>query len=774
MADFSEFLRHIHKLEENVVFPGSGQGGLDLTGKDFDASVFGTAGTKTFDLSQFATTYDTNMFGTLNTQTFHVPQLHATSDIEAYLQSLSPKEAVRMSENRKLKTFPFSPGQPLSIFREAIPDQIPLVKFDNYQSIALDASTGATINQLLESPSFTEGMTVIVKPGVYKGPVLIHKSCVLKAQGEVYIESAGSAITVDRDAQVSMEGFSMTQGDVTCLSGTLQLTKCVVCTSLIVKGTSSVACRQVSFVNKADFNVQVYDYAKIMLSECSVTSKGVLLKQGTMSMLSCKVESVDGPAVTALGGEGRFDDCSFSDSSANVIDASGRCDLIFARAKIADSEGGHLVHVKDGAVVKLKGCELSGRCKTAVLAANNAAVLCEDMSVKKPILSVTSSVIRMRRCKPLTVHVHSGRLAMFECEINGSPTTAVVGLGSSDIEIHDSHFLNCGANGLEVVEQTTCTLCRCFFRQNRKAGAYFASVSSTVRDCVFEGNSVVGCHVAGDDVNAIFDECTFAGNLIAGCTVAGNARPRFSKSKFRVNEKFGAVVSQAKATFTGCEFSVNKAVGLEIKDGAAPTLEECVFDSNTNVACQIGGANTVTTFSQCRFEKNTRTPSVVLYDKAIVGFNSCVFTQSGPCHVEVRDEARGRFEQCQMSGAVGGVGIFSHSDSVIEVDSCTIENEEKTAIYCQGKTQTAVNNTEITGCGKCGLLFDAGSTAVVRNCKIWGNGNAGVQVVGGEVHVEACDIARHSFYGIYAESGAVATEERNTFSANDRGDVQNN
>ena len=778
MADFSEFLAHIHKLEENVVLPVSGQGALDFSGKDFDKDMFGTltpGGGAGFDASQFTTTYDTTMFATLTNQAMHAPNMQGAADMDSFLQCLSPqsvKELARFDTHR-LRSFPFSPGQPVALFKDEVPEPIPQVKFDNLQAIALDPRSGATVNQILASNVFTDGMRIIVKPGVITSPIVLNRPCVLKADGEVSIEVDGAAITVDQDVEVSIEGFAITKGDIVAASGTLQLAKCSVATTLFARGASSVACREVSFVNNTNCSLQLDDFCKATLIECSTTGKGVLLNRGTISMLRCKVESVIGSAVKAYGGNGSFENCQFRDCTENVIDVAGNCDLIFSKCKVEDTEGGHLFNVKNGAVCKMKSCELSGRCKLAILASNSASVLCDDIkNLKKPVVSVTNAVVRMRACTPQSVFADCGRIAMHECQVDAAPTTGVVGVGTADIFIRDSQFRNCGDNGVEVSGDATCTLIRCTFKQNRKAGVLLNSVNSTLRNCVFDDNSLVGCQVSGKDVSAVFEDCSFVENLIAGVSVLDGARPKFSKSQFRANKKFGAVVSGARPTFDGCDFSVNASVGLDLKGGATPALELCVFDSNRGFACQVSGDGTTAHFSQCTFQKNTSKSAVIVYDKAISGFTGCTFTENGVCHAEIREGGRARFDQCQLSDSHGGVAVFGHDDSVVEVEGCTIENERKTGVYCTGPSQTRINNSEITGCGSCGVLFEGSASAAILNSKLTSNGNAGVQVEGGEVHIDSCEIGRHTFYGIFARTGASVTEEKNVYSGNERGDVQ--
>jgi hypothetical protein len=68
-------------------------------------------------------------------------------------------------------------------------------------------------------------------------------------------------------------------------------------------------------------------------------------------------------------------------------------------------------------------------------------------------------------------------------------------------------------------------------------------------------------------------------------------------------------------------------------------------------------------------------------------------------------------------------------------------------------------------------MFDAQSRAVVKESKIKYNDNAGIQIEGGDITIEGCEIEGNYFYGIAGKTGAVITQDKNFFDRNEKGNV---
>jgi hypothetical protein len=359
---------------------------------------------------------------------------------------------------------------------------------------------------------------------------------------------------------------------------------------------------------------------------------------------------------------------------------------------------------------------------------------------------------------------------MTDCEVQAAPRSGLVAVGTSDVQMENCVFQNCANNGIEITGLSKATIVGSQFKGNTGVGALFTAKASTVRGCQFEENGKVGAQVVGSGAHITFQGCVFSGNLNAGASVHDGAKVKFSSCQVRANEKLGIILNNVKAVFNACEFSENKGVALDCKNGSLPSLDQCIFDGNVGFGCQISGKGTVVGFKNTRFQKNQPLASVIVYGKGVAGFTSCQFTESGQFHVEIREESQAKFEDCELAETEGGIGMFIHSDARVDIEKCMLRKEGKTALYAGMKSTVSILNSEIGNCAQCGLTFDAQSSGMVKDCKVKFNRLAGIQIQGGEVHIEGSEFEDHYFYGIAAKPGAVVRQEKNTFSDCKKGD----
>jgi hypothetical protein len=613
----------------------------------------------------------------------------ASSDMDAFLASLAPpkeRNSVAMADQTP---YPNSPGVPIAAFQDRIPESALPIQFDNYATFGVDTSQETpNVVDIFADPQFQPGAAIILKAGNYPGPIVVNHDVSLRADGEVYVQSTGVGLIVQNGAQLVIEGIGFLAGsDLVVEDGKVQIARCSFASTLKIQGDSVVSCRDSIFQNASAWGAVISGKAHGIFVSTAFTGRGVHVDGGDLSMLSCRVENVEEQAVFCQRGLARFDDCSFSETAGNVIQVEGHSDLILSKCAVMDSQGGNLITVGKGALVKVKQSELKGGCRAAIVASNGATVACEDLTFKKPVIVGTSALLRLKGCHALTIFVNSARLNMQDCIIESAPRTAVVGVGSSDLQIENTSFSDCSSNGIEVTSQASATLVRCNFRANRGAGAVIASRSANLRNCVFEGNTI-GCQLTGRNTHVSFEQCAFQENLSAGVTILDGCSPAFTSCQFRRNDRYGVVVAGTKASFTTCEFGSNKGVAAIAKDGGQPTFESCVFDSNENFGAEINGRGTLAVFDKCRFQKNQPTSAVLVYQKAQATFLKCGFVESGVFHVELRDDSQGKFEECELSASTGGYGIFVHSESKVELEKCLMKDEPRTSVFEGMETQT--------------------------------------------------------------------------------------
>lgn len=759
MADFTELIARIQQLEENIIMPitlGSGDKGIN----DLDPSNFNI-----FDMSQFQTSYD---FAT--TTTFNAPSIQTTSDLSVYLSSLAPKENQPASAEPH-QQFPISPGVPVPFFKDTIANiAAPLPAFQSYAQVQVAPNSQPGLAQALTSSE--PGATIILAPGVYEGNFIVRQDIQIKSDGNAYFDSNVSSLYIE-SGNVSIEGVNFRRGNV-IISGIAkaQFATCLFNSPLVVRGDSVVSCHESIFKCQGQCGVEVEENGNLTLMQCTVEDNGVHQKCGTFNVLKSKIESVQNSCVFIEGGEAYFEEVSLGDCPNNVVNCINKSAATLNNCSIYDSENGNLVSASRGAIVKIRGGSLSGHCNASVISSNGGSLSAEDIELGKPVITNNNALLRLKRCKPVVIFVDNSHLILSESQIIASAKSGLVSVGYSDLQIDNTIFSSCTANGIELSADTTATVINSQFVQNQVAGALVFSISASFRNCVFDGNNFIGCQISGNNASPMFENCAFINNAVSGATMLEYTAPTFNGCQFKQNEKYGCIASKSTATFLNSEFSINQGIGFDIKNGSIIQLNNSVFDSNNNFAAQIGGQGTSCQFIQCSFSKHSLSSSILLYNKAITLFDQCLFSLSGSCHAEIRDDAKGRFEQCVLSEASGGIGLYVHTRGQLEVEKSSLKDESKTAIYVGNRGQALILDSEITNCHLCGIMTDLQSTSIIMRNSIKQNGLAGIQAEAGELKIDSNLIESHSEFGVYGTNVAQIILENNTFQNNGRADTQ--
>lgn len=761
MADFTELISRIQQLEENIIMPiTSAPGGADKGFNDLDGGNFNI-----FDMSQFQTSYD---FAT--TTTFNAPSIQTTSDLSVYLSSLAPKENEPLTTQSRLP-FPITPGVPVPFFKEMMANPAPpLPSFQSLARIEVAPNSQPGLAQVLASAE--PGATIVLSPGVYEGNFIIRQDIQLKSDGNAYFDSNVSSLYIE-SGNVSLDRVNFRHGNV-ILSGIskAQFTDCLFNAPLIVRGDAIVSCHKSSYKCPDHYGVEVEENGNLTLIQCSIEDNGIHQKSGCFNILKSKIESVQESCAFIEGGTSFIEECSLGDCPNTVVNCINKSTVLLTNCSIYDSEKGNLVSASRGAIVKIKGGSLSGHCNASVISSNGGSLSAEDIELGKPVITNNNALLRLKRCKPVIVFVDNSHLILSESQIIASPKSGLISVGFSDLQVESTIFSSCTANGIELSENTTATIINSQFVQNQVAGALIFSISTCFRDCVFDGNNFIGCQISGNNASPSFENCLFINNAVSGATMLEFTSPTFNGCQFKQNEKFGCIASKSTPSFMNSEFSINQGIGFDVKNGSVVQLHNCVFDSNNNFAAQVGGQGTSCQFIQCSFSKHSLSSSTLIYGKAIALFDQCLFSLSGCCHAEIRDDAKGRFEQCVLSEASGGIGIYCHTRGQLEVEKSSLKDESKTAIFVGNRGQALILDSDISNCHLCGIITELQSTSIIMRNSIRQNGLAGIQAEGGELKIDSNVIESHSEFGIYSTNVAQVIQENNTFLNNGKADTQ--
>lgn len=713
----------------------------------------------TEDASRFKTEYD------LSTVSQFQAPMQASTDLSVYLSSLAGNASSGKIRHRRPP--PYSPGVPLHFFKEAFVNPVPQVpSFDSFSSESVTPQSEKPLQEVIQG--LEAGGTINFKPGVYEGNLTINKDIILRSEGEVVFRE-GVQIT---DGRVIMENISFTKGSLTVVGGFAYIHKAKFSTTFTVKGNAIACTRNCSFKSSDASCVVLDEQASLTMVECQVTDRGLSIRNGNFAFIKGSVTAIIKNGIEITGGNLHFESSKIGDCTGNCVLCSGSCNVAFTNCNVYDSENGNLVDAKNGAIVKIKGGDYSGRSKLIFHVSYGASISAEDLNFKKPVITTHQSLLRLKRCRPISVFVADSRLIMDECEIVAAPKSGIVAISNSYLSITNSIFKQCTANGIELAPESAGTFRNCHFNNNQNAGAYIQSTSAIFNECVFNSNSHVGCQITTETAHPVFHNCLFADNLLYGVSILPGTEPEFNKCTFRQNEKCGCIVIKAMPKFIDSEFVNNISIGLEINSGATPLLEQCKFSDNISYGCQISGLNTCAIMNECNFSKHANTSAVLVYSQASACFNRCIFTNNFNYHIETREESKCRIEKSVLYESNGGIGTYVHTEGVLEIDSSSLKDEQKTAVYIGIRGQALINGCEITGCHVAGIIMDTQSNAAIMNNTIKSNGNAGIQIEGGEAKIQNNTIEGHSDFGIYATSLGHVTQEGNSFSDNGKGETQ--
>lgn len=753
MADFTEFLQKILQLEDNEIIPIQAAQQADAL-KDLDSTMFATS-----DSSMFQTTYD------LQTASSFQAPMQASTDLSVYLESLSSSnERVKV---RKRRNVPLSPGVPMPLLKEAFINPVPQIpQFDNFDTISITHQSEKPIQEVLDEAK--PGSTISFRAGVYKGSLTIDKDIVLISNGDVIIQDGVEV----KGGRVVIENFSFSKGSLKATSGFLHISKTRFTTTFYAQGDSVVCARNCGFRQNDGYSIIVDDKATLTMVECTVTDRGITVRNGNFAFIKGKIQAIIRSALDIHGGVSHFDSSSIGDCTSHCFACSGCCQVTISNCRVFDSENGDLVESKNGALVKIKGGEFTGRCKVVLHSLIGGSISADDLSFKKPVVATHRGMLKLFKCMPFSIFVADARLFMNNCELIAAPKSGIVAISNSYLDISNSNFKQCTANGIEMATEATGTFKNCQFINNQNAGASISATSAIFSDCLFVGNTLCGAQINGESSHPVFKNCLFSDNYQYGTTVLPNSEPEFTDCTFRQNEKCGSIVIKGLPIYSGCVFISNKCIGLEINSGSQAKLNQCKFDSNMNYGCQISGQNTVVSMNECNFSKHEKSSAVLVYSKAVASFSQSIFSGNDCYHLEVREEARCRVEKSVLSNSIQGIGVFVHTEGVLEIENSSLNNELKTAVYVGIRGHAVVNACEITDCKHAGIIVDTQSSAAIMNNTIRSNGSSGIQVEGGDVKIQNNNIGNHADFGIYSTSLGQILQEGNTFEDNGRGDTQ--
>ncbi|KAL9960882.1 hypothetical protein ACROYT_G034388 [Oculina patagonica] len=194
--------------------------------------------------------------------------------------------------------------------------------------------------------------------------------------------------------------------------------------------------------------------------------------------------------------------------------------------------------------------------------------------------------------------------AVFRNEGEGMTVQQIYGM----LTATDSHFINNGANGLEILDSSIllCNLCELSFKGNERNGLYLQDVAlkGDFSDSAFENNTENGFALTNSAGEVEFRKITAVMNTHSGVKIYdGKVSSNFSLSNLSNNIEDGCCISNQTGThvFFNCTANSNLRHGISLVDvrrfnwNKLPkyqfthfSLEECTITDNTQYGVKLG------------------------------------------------------------------------------------------------------------------------------------------------------------------------------------------
>ncbi|SDO25393.1 right-handed parallel beta-helix repeat-containing protein [Actinacidiphila guanduensis] len=200
------------------------------------------------------------------------------------------------------------------------------------------------------------------------------------------------------------------------------------------------------------------------------------------------------------------------------------------------------------------------------------------------------------------------------------------------------------------------------------------------------------------------------------------------------------LVEQGTPELSGLRLNTRSAVGIEVRDGARPTVRRCTVDNpaGTGVSildgaggifeeCEVvaagqsgiavrGGATP--RLERCRVHHTGGAGLSVTGEGSALEAVSCeVFEVRGP-GVQVSARGSGQFTDCQVHRTTGD-GISLDTDAVLALADCDIHDVPENAVDLRARSVLTLTRTSVRGFGRNGLsVWDPGTRVDANQCEI--------------------------------------------------------
>ncbi|MEU9046273.1 MULTISPECIES: right-handed parallel beta-helix repeat-containing protein [unclassified Kitasatospora] len=202
--------------------------------------------------------------------------------------------------------------------------------------------------------------------------------------------------------------------------------------------------------------------------------------------------------------------------------------------------------------------------------------------------------------------------------------------------------------------------------------------------------------------------------------------------------------TEATPSFSGCRIETRSATGIEITDGARPTLRGCVVANPGGLGLRLRGEGTAAAFEDCEVAAAGQAGLAVLGGATAVLDRCRVHHASGAgvllsdpgsaaeltgCEIyEIRGsgvqadaQAGGRLVDCEIHRVTGN-GLTLDGEAELVLTGCRVHDLPENGADLRGRSRLSLAHSTVRDFGRGALsVWDQGTEAIAEACQIHGS-----------------------------------------------------
>ncbi|MFJ9845484.1 right-handed parallel beta-helix repeat-containing protein [Kitasatospora sp. NPDC101155] len=201
---------------------------------------------------------------------------------------------------------------------------------------------------------------------------------------------------------------------------------------------------------------------------------------------------------------------------------------------------------------------------------------------------------------------------------------------------------------------------------------------------------------------------------------------------------------QATPAFSGCRVETRSATGIEVTDGARPTLRGCVVANPGGLGLRLRGEGTAAAFEDCEVAAAGQAGLAVLggataaLDRCRVHHASgagvllsdpgsaaeltgCEIYEIRGSGVQAEAQAGGRLVDCEIHRVTGN-GLTLDGEAELVLTGCRVHDLPENGADLRGRSRLSLAHSTVRDFGRGALsVWDQGTEAVAESCQIHGS-----------------------------------------------------